>query len=104
VAGAQSCVGPPREEGPSDDDREAIVPDADIIAAQEELTATVMPLPGVVGTAVGLCDGSPCIQVFLAAPDAALEARIPDRFRGYSVDVRVTGEIRARDSGDSAPE
>ena len=36
--------------------KEAIMPDSAIIAAQEELTQTVMALPGVTGTAVGLCD------------------------------------------------
>lgn len=53
-----------------------------------------MRLPGVVGTAIGLCDGMPCIRVFLAdAGDAARKA-IPLRLEGYPVTTEVTGTIR----------
>ncbi len=68
-----------------------------IIAAQEALTEEVIDLPGVVGTAVGLCDGEPCIKVYLASPSPQVVDRIPDTYRGHTVDVEVTGEFRARD-------
>jgi len=77
------------------------VSDTSITAAQEALTATVMSLPGVVGTAQGLCDGSPCLQVLVATSDSALLAQLPERFQGFKVDVRVTGEIRAQDTMDT---
>ena len=71
--------------------------DSTIVAAQEALTETVMQWPGVVGTAVGLCGETPCIKVYVAAPSEELLERVPDRYRGFQVDVEVTGPIRARD-------
>lgn len=77
---------------------ESIIPDTTIIAAQEALTPTVMALPGVVGTAVGLCDDVPCIKVYLARRNEELMAQIPDMYRGFKVDVEVSGEFQARDT------
>jgi len=59
-------------------------------------TDSLMMLPGVVGTAVGLCDGQRCIKVLLADSSAAAKARIPERLEGYRVVVEVTGVIRPR--------
>jgi hypothetical protein len=58
---------------------------------------SLMALPGVVGTAIGRCDGVPCIRVFLADSSAATRARIPTRLEGHPVRAEVTGPIRARD-------
>ncbi len=55
-----------------------------------------MALPGVVGTAVGLCDGVPCIRVFLADSSAAARGRIPAQLEGYPVKIEVTGPIQPR--------
>jgi len=55
-----------------------------------------MALPGVVGTAVGLCDSVACIRVFLADSSAAARARIPAQLEGYAVKVEVTGPIQRR--------
>jgi osmoprotectant transport system permease protein len=76
---------------------EAAMTDTTIEAAQRELTDSLMANPVVVGTAIGLCDGKPCIEVFLAAEDAALRRGIPGTFRGFPVRVRVTGQLRPRD-------
>ena len=59
-------------------------------------TDSLMALPGVVGTAVGLCDGVACIRVFLADSSAAARAKIPAQLEGYSVKVEVTGPIQRR--------
>ena len=59
-------------------------------------TDSLMALPGVVGTAVGLCDGVACIRVFLTDSSAAARARIPAQLEGYAVRVEVTGPIRPR--------
>ncbi|OLC74077.1 MAG: hypothetical protein AUH78_12040 [Gemmatimonadetes bacterium 13_1_40CM_4_69_8] len=59
-------------------------------------TDTLMALPGVVGTAVGRCDGVPCIRVFLADSSAAARGKIPAQLEGYAVKVEVTGPIRPR--------
>lgn len=55
-----------------------------------------MALPGVVGTALGLCDGEPCIRVFLANASDAVRKAIPLRLDGYRVNAEVTGPMRAR--------
>lgn len=62
---------------------------------------SLMALPGVVGTAIGRCDGAPCIRVFLADSDPANRARIPSRLDGYPVRAEVTGPIRPRGRGPS---
>lgn len=59
-------------------------------------TDSLMALPGVVGTAIGLCGRVACIRVFLADSSAANRERIPDRLEGYPVEVEVTGPIRPR--------
>jgi hypothetical protein len=60
-------------------------------------TDSLMAVPGVVGTALGLCDGAPCIKVFVTDTAAAARGRLPDRLEGYPVKVEVTGTMRARD-------
>ena len=62
-------------------------------------TDSLMALPGVVGTAIGLCDGVPCIRVFLADANAAARRPLPEALEGYPVKVEVTGPIRPRGPG-----
>jgi len=67
-------------------------------AIQEVLkkhTAELMSLPGVVGTAQGLCDGKPCIKVFIIEKTPELNRKIPETLEGYPVMIEETGEIRA---------
>jgi len=59
-------------------------------------TDSLMALPGVVGTAIALCDGERCIKVFLADSNPDATTRIPPRLEGYRVVVEVTGTIRPR--------
>lgn len=65
----------------------------EVLAAHSD---SLMALPGVVGTAIGLCDGSPCIHVFLADSSPAVRKKIPDRLEGYRVKAEVTGPFHAR--------
>jgi hypothetical protein len=65
----------------------------DVLAAH---TAALLALPGVVGTAVGLCDGERCIKVLVADSSAATRGPIPARLEGYRVVVEVSGTIRPR--------
>ena len=91
VAGAlASCAGRSNRE-----EKEAMVSKTieQVLAAH---TDSLMALPGVVGTAIGLCDGAPCIRVFLADSNATARREIPARLEGYSVRVEVTGPIRPR--------
>jgi hypothetical protein len=57
-------------------------------------TDSLMTLPGVVGTALGLCDGERCIKVLLADASPGTKRRIPSRLEGYPVVVEVTGTIK----------
>ena len=68
-----------------------------IKAVLMEHTGKLMSLPGVVGTAEGLCDGKPCIKVFVVKKTPELLKQIPDVLEGYTVEVQETGVIRALD-------
>ncbi|TMQ69961.1 MAG: hypothetical protein E6K80_10035 [Candidatus Eisenbacteria bacterium] len=71
-------------------------PSRPIAAVLADHSAELMAMPGVVGVGQGeLKDHTPCIRVFLARRDRALEKRIPSRIEGHPVDVVVSGEIRA---------
>lgn len=57
---------------------------------------SLLALPGVVGTAVALCEGERCIKVLVADSNPHTRSRIPARLEGYRVVVEVTGTIRPR--------
>ncbi|TVR66016.1 MAG: hypothetical protein EA422_02790 [Gemmatimonadales bacterium] len=63
---------------------------------QEAFTPEWMELPGVVGTGLALCDGEPCIRVFLARESPEARAAIPEEVEGYPVEVVVTGPFEPR--------
>ena len=73
-----------------------LVEGRDIVAAQEALTDVVMAIAGVVGTAVGECEGEGCIKVYLSAASEVVEAEVPGEFGGFRVVTEVTGEVRGR--------
>jgi hypothetical protein len=60
-------------------------------------TRAWMSVPGVVGTAIGRCDGLPCIKVLVAQKTRAVEEKIPATAEGYPVTVEVTGPFRPRE-------
>jgi hypothetical protein len=60
----------------------------------KEHTDQLMSLPGVVGTAIGTCEGNPCIKVLVVKKFPALVKRIPPMLEGYPVVIEETGEIR----------
>ena len=65
----------------------------------QEYTDSLMTMSGVVGTAQGLCDGEPCIRVFVIKKSDELMGQIPPMIEGYPVDVQETGEFRKVDPG-----
>ncbi len=93
---------PDEQAAPESIDDDALL-DARLMAAPDlsGFTKTVMALPGVTGTAVGLCGDTVCIKVYLTRPDQTVMEQIPETFRDFKVDVEVSGEIRAREGGTS---
>ncbi len=71
------------------------MPSKSIIEVLKEHTDELMSIPGVVGTAEGLCDDQPCIKVFVIKNTPELEQKIPPVLEGYTVNVEETGEFRA---------
>ena len=66
-------------------------------------TDSLMSLPGVVGTAIGLCDGAPCIRVLVSDSTAASRRKIPNRLDGYLVRVDVSGPWRPLEDEANPP-
>jgi hypothetical protein len=66
-------------------------------------TDSLMSLPGVVGTAIGLCDGVPCIRVLVSDSSTASRRKIPNRLEGYTVHVDITGRLRPLDTSSRTP-
>ena len=58
-------------------------------------TKELMSIPGVVGTAQGLCNGKPCIIVLIDKKTKQLDNKIPDVLEGYKIEVEESGKIRA---------
>jgi hypothetical protein len=58
-------------------------------------TPRLMSISGVVGTGQGLCDGRPCIYVYVSALTPEARSRIPASLGGYPVLIRETGEIKS---------
>ncbi len=61
----------------------------------KEHTKAIMSIPGVVGAGQGLCEGNPCIKVFVIKKPLDLDQKIPKTLEGYQVVVEETGPIRA---------
>ena len=62
--------------------------------AHRRLSRRVMGRPGVVGTAIGVAAGKPCLKVYLASGGGGERGRIPGSYEGYRVVVEKTGTIR----------
>jgi hypothetical protein len=60
-------------------------------------TDSLMQTAGVVGTAIGLCGGTPCIMVLVVRATPALRQAIPATLDGYRVELDETGVVRAQD-------
>ena len=73
------------------------MPARDIAAVLAAHNDSLLAMPGVTGTAIGICDGIPCIRVFTvdaAAADAG-RTRLGTRLDGHPVRVEVTGTFRS---------
>lgn len=94
LLGALACSGAQRGGGAGGGEARVTARSIDdVLAAHND---SLMALPGVVGTAIGLCAGERCIKVFLADSSQETKRRIPARLEGYRVLAEVTGTIRPR--------
>lgn len=81
------------------------MPERSIQEVQEAFTPEWMELPGVVGTGLALCDGEPCIRVFLSRDSPVARAAIPEEVEGYPVELVITGPFEPRGPpGGSGPQ
>ena len=71
------------------------MPQRTITEVLKDLTDRVMSIPGVVGTAEGLCEGRPCLKVLLAKKTPQLLRQIPAVLEGYPVTAEETKTFRA---------
>lgn len=69
--------------------------DKSIAKVLKKHTKELMSIPGVVGTAQGLCGDEPCIKVFVIEKTLELQEKIPAILEGYPVMVEEIGEVRA---------
>lgn len=97
--GVASCTGS-RNDQPHQAPEEALAPRT-IQEVREAFTPEWMQLPEVVGAGIGLCDGEPCIRIFLRRPSPETERAIGERVDGYRIDFEVTGDFTPRSPADS---
>lgn len=55
---------------------------------------SLMGIPGVVGTAQSLCEGKPCIKIFIERQTQETQ-HLPERLGGYLVVIEQSGTFRA---------
>jgi hypothetical protein len=71
------------------------VPEDDIEQVLAEHTDRWMQIPGVVGTAISLHEGKPCILIMTSIDAEQIRPQIPLNIAGYPVIIENTGEFRA---------
>ncbi len=91
-----AAPGPARDAAAAEGKGKAMA-DIPITQALEEATPGLMKIEGVVGTAQGLCDGAPCIKVYVARKTPELLRQIPATIAGHPVAVEETGPFKALD-------
>jgi hypothetical protein len=92
-----ACSGAPRP--PAQGEERIVVPKRSIDEVLAAHNDSLMTIPGVVGTAIALCDrggGERCIKVLLENGRPETVTRIPSRLEGYAVITEVAGTIRPR--------
>ncbi len=66
-----------------------------ITQALKQATPGLMKIEGVVGTAQGLCDGAPCIKIYVARKTPELLGQLPATIAGHPVVIEETGAFKA---------
>jgi hypothetical protein len=73
------------------------MPDTTLSAVLQRHTDVLMALPGVVAVGESVCDGVPCIKVYVVERTPEVVAEIPETLEDYPVVVEGSGEIRPLD-------
>lgn len=61
----------------------------------KEHTQELMSISGVVGIAQGICNGEPCIKVYISEKTPEVSEKVPAFLEGYPVMIEKTGKIKA---------
>jgi hypothetical protein len=80
-----------------DPEKGAAMPEKTIEQVLQEHTDAWMAIPGVIGTALGVEKGKPCILVYTASNTAQVRRQVPSIVEGYPVVVEYVGEVHALD-------
>ena len=67
-----------------------------IVEVLKDHARVLMSIPGVVGACQGLCEGKPCIKVFVIKKTPELVQKIPDTLDSYPVVIEETGKVKTR--------
>ena len=70
------------------------MPEKTIQDVLKEHTKELLTIPGVVGTAIGLCDKKPCIRVYVVKKTSEIDQKIPAILKGFPIEVEETGEFK----------
>jgi hypothetical protein len=62
----------------------------------KERTGALMSIQGVVGTGQGLCDGRPCIKVYVVKKTPEVEQKIRSILEPYPFSIQESGRFRSR--------
>ena len=81
--------------GCSDEKEDSGVSRVTIEQVLKENTSKWLAIPGVEGTAIGMCNDKPCIKIFTSARPDEIQPMIPAMIEGYQVVVEYTGQFRA---------
>jgi hypothetical protein len=58
---------------------------------------SLIAVPGVTGTAIGTCEGEPCIRIFVSSASVLEGQVIPGTLDGIPVKIEVSGVLHARE-------
>jgi hypothetical protein len=78
-----------------DSQRESKMSQKTIEEVLKESNNKLLSIPGVVGTAQGLCDSKACIKVYVIKKTPELARQIPFSLDRYTVVIEETGKISA---------
>lgn len=81
---------------PGNDASDAMPERLSIEDAHAELVEELRELDGLTMIGIGESDGAPCLRVYVVAINDEIEARVPAAHRGWPVELRESGPIRAR--------